>query len=170
MTRKLNWSARPSPPVSSTIVPRLRQSPLLPDRTVKEPDPALSRTSEAVVNAILSLAVVTESLNGATRINEVIALQKDISGDDEWYNTELYGVAAGEVWRGPIWLAVAIWQKLRDNYLWRVPFDDYDEESQDDRLELNNGELLVYPYRSYEWDTAFEIIVDRARSSRSRPP
>lgn len=127
-------------------------------------DPALSQTSEAVVNAILSLAVVTESLNGATRINEVISLQKDIRGDDEWYNTELYGVGAGEVWRGPIWLALAIWQKLRDNYLWRVPFDDYDEECQDDRLDLNNGELHVLPYRTYEWDTAFEIIVDRAHA------
>lgn len=128
------------------------------------PDPALSQASEAVVNAILSLAVVTESLDGATRINEVIALQKDTFGDDEWYNTELYGVGAGEVWRGPIWLALAIWQKLRDNYLWRVPFEDYDDEAHDDRLTLNNGELHVYPYRTYEWDTAFETIVDAAHA------
>lgn len=128
------------------------------------PDPALSQTSEAVVSAILSLAVVTESLNGATRINEVVALQKDLPGDDEWYNTELDGVGAEEVWRGPIWLALAIWQKLRVNYLWRVPFKDYDEEVHDIRLDLNNGELIVYPYRTYEWDTAFETIVDAAHA------
>lgn len=128
------------------------------------PDSALSQRSEGVVNAILSLAVVTESLDGVTRINEVVALQKDLRGDDEWYNTELDGVGAWEVWRGPIWLALAIWQKLRVNYLWRVPFADYDEEVHDHCLTLNNGELHVYPYRTYEWDTAFETIVDAAHA------
>lgn len=128
------------------------------------PDAALSPTSEAVVSAIVSLAAVTESVSGATIINEAITLQKDEKGDDEWYNTELYGVGAGEAWRGPIWLALAIWQRLRTDHTWRAPFDNYDEVVHDLRLFLNNGELLVNLSLSYYWDTVYLTAVEAAHA------
>lgn len=123
-------------------------------------DTALSQTSEAVVNTVLSLVAVTESLYGATIINETIVLQEDIRGKEQWYNTELYGVGAVEAWRGPIWLALSIWQKVRAE----CPFPTLDEQNHDNRLLLNNGELLGYLNLTLDWDTAFETAADAAKA------
>lgn len=154
-TASFLWSTIKSPHSAHLLAQLLDQD---------SPDPALSQTSEAVVNTILSLVAVTESSHGATNIHEAIVLQKDAKGDDEWYNTELHGVGAGEAWRGPIWLALSIWQRLRVDRKWRVPVEVYDEEIHNFRLSLNNGELFVYRSLTYEWDTAFDTAVDAAHA------
>lgn len=127
-------------------------------------DTALSQTSEAVVNAVLSLVAVTESLYGATTINDTIVLQKDARGDREWYGTELHGVGTWEAWRGPICLALSIWQNVRAECPWRASFRPMAGQNQNNRVRLNNGELLVYLSLTLDWDTAFETAAAAARA------
>lgn len=127
-------------------------------------DATLSQSSEAVVNTVLSLVAVTELLYGATIINEAIVPQKNIRGNDKWYNTELHGVGAEEAWRGPIWLALSIWQKVRAECPWRATFVTLGGQNHNNRLLLNNGELLVYLNLTLGWDTAFETASDAAKA------
>lgn len=135
------------------------------------PDSALSPTSEAVVNAILSLIAVTETYNGATFLNEIICLGDLNKGPEAWYNAELHGVGAGEAWRGPIWLALAIWQRLRSDSAWRDSEDSYDgEDAGNHYLALNQGKITVHIPSTFDWDRAFESAVDAAKTRGINPP
>lgn len=134
-------------------------------------DPTLNPMSETVVNAILSLTAITETYEGITRLNETIHLQNLQTGPEEWYNEELRGVGAGEAWRGPIWLALAIWQTLRSDPAWRDTEDFYDDtDAEDDYLALNDWNIIVHLPSTFGWDRAFESAVDAAKARGIDPP
>lgn len=135
------------------------------------PDSALSPTSEAVVNAILSLIAVTETCDGVSSLNKAIDLWDLGRGPKAWYSEELRGIGAGQAWRGPIWLALAIWQRLRSDPTWRDEEDLYDDGNDNDHyLTLNKGQIAVHLPSTFDWDRAFQSAVDAAKTHGLNPP
>lgn len=134
-------------------------------------DPALNPTSEAVVNTILSFIAIIEAYEGITHLNETIFLQHLRPGPEGWYKEELCGVGAGEAWRGPIWLALGIWQMLRSDPTLRDTEDFYDDtDAGDDYLALNDWNIIVHLPSTFGWDRAFESAVKAAKARGIDPP
>ncbi|KAK7747274.1 hypothetical protein SLS53_001527 [Cytospora paraplurivora] len=115
----------------------------------------------AVIDAIYAIAAVTETTRGLTNLQRAIALvDKGNTGPRKWYTRSLLGVGADQVHRGPIWLAVAIWQRFRYDTNWRGDWRAFEEAitSRKDELYLNAEHIFVSRYSSLDWDAAFERI------------
>ncbi|ROV89445.1 hypothetical protein VMCG_10234 [Cytospora schulzeri] len=111
----------------------------------------------AVIDAIFTIAAVTETYDGVTHLGYDVSLSHEGDpGRRDWYKKTLTGVAADYVCRGPIWLAVAIWQKLRDDANWRGDAQAFDTNTRPDNLTVNRGSIVISSHGSMRWDGALE--------------
>lgn len=110
--------------------------------------------SPSVDISILSLASVLETNNGTTSIGDTIWTTGEYVAD----GLDLDGVAAALLGRGCIWMAVAIWHRLRQDSNWRghdaTPFVTGTAPAE---LQIGQG-IWVDRQHSFRFDAAFEKL------------
>lgn len=113
-----------------------------------------------VIDAIFALSAITETTDGHNTLsNAVMLTDEDKPRPHQWYKDSLSGVAADQVFREPIWLAVAIWQKLRDNRKWRGYWQAFEQtmcQGAHDLIKANQNSLAISRHISIHLDITLE--------------
>lgn len=112
--------------------------------------------SPAIDDAITMLAAVLEPsrVTNRTIFFQTIKLQKDVSSG---FLAQVVGIAQPFIRRGPIWMAVAVWQKLRTDFNWRVsPLEAFQAIRCESKYVVDN--VVIERLQSFHWDDIFTSI------------
>ncbi|KAL1883923.1 hypothetical protein Daus18300_000031 [Diaporthe australafricana] len=118
----------------------------------------LSYMNVGIVDAILALAVLTETRDdGETQLKAVISMRKPQPSSRDWYEG-LRGVGAGQAGRGPMWLAVGIWQKLMTDHSLRGPLEYCGRRPPEKCVAVNHGCIDLFNFATLHWDRRLVVM------------